>query len=208
MRRVLVELHYLPCIAYFSLLSKFDEIVIEQHENYNKQSYRNRCRILGANRVEQLVIPLTGKHGKTKIRDVQIDYTQRWQNNHWRSIESAYRKAPYFEHYADELRETLYFAPPYLFNFNKNLLEKCLTWLGYAPTILFSRTFDKSPEGVTDLRDQIHPKHGGKSLSYFQPAAYHQVFGETFVENLSIIDLIFCQGPEAVSIVRRSMKGA
>ena len=86
-RTALIELQYLPPIEYFSALSQFDEVLLEKHEYFEKQTYRNRCYVNSVHDREMLIVPLTSKHGKIKISDVRIDYSQKWLNNHWRTIQ-------------------------------------------------------------------------------------------------------------------------
>src|SRR5690349_5579602 len=104
----LIELHYLPSVSYFSTLHGYVQIFVEKYEHYEKQTFRNRCSINTTTGRQDLIVPLTGKHGKTLIKDIQIDYTQKWLNNHWRTIQSAYGKAPFFEYYADDLHRILF----------------------------------------------------------------------------------------------------
>jgi len=102
---LLIELQYLAPVQYYAKLCSGHPMLIEQHEHYIKRSYRNRAHILGANGVMRLTIPLKkGKNEGQPIREVQIEYVQKWQQQHWQSIQSAYGKAPFFEHYSDELR--------------------------------------------------------------------------------------------------------
>jgi hypothetical protein len=198
----LIELHYLPSIAYFACLSKFDTIILEKHEHYVKQSYRNRCHIVTANGIERLSIPLTSKHGKVYITDIKIDYAQKWLSTHWRAIQSAYRNAPFFEYYADELHHTLFKCPPFLYDLNFELLTICLKWLKLSPTIKESLSYDKHPDNqVTDCRNLVHAKKTSSLSAFFTPISYPQVFGSKFAENVSIIDLVFCEGPHARWVV-------
>jgi hypothetical protein len=203
--RCLIELHYLPCIAWFAAVHRCEAIVIERHEHFVKQSYRNRCHILGANRVEKLIIPTTLKSNRTLITDVRIDYTQKWLNNHWRSIESAYRNAPFFEYFADDLHAILFGRHVFLYELNFRLLEVCLKLLRLEVSIKESVAYENVPATHTlDLRNQVSPKHSGFQ-QFIKPAAYTQVFGHVFVTNLSIIDLLFCTGPEAQSVIEASI---
>jgi len=205
---LLVELHYLPSLEYFSTLLQFNTIEIEKHEYYVKQSYRNRCYINTSQSVDMLVIPLTAKHGKTIIQDVRIDYSQKWQNNHWRTIETAYRKAPYFEHYSDDLKNILFRHHDFLFDLNMELLSFCLKSIRFHPTLSVSVSYQKEPPPhIFDLRSQINPKKPNSERNYYQPVSYYQVFGNGFVENLSLIDLLFCEGPRAGSLLLTSQKG-
>lgn len=201
----LIELHYLPAIPYFSLLHRAQKIIVEKHEHFSKQSFRNRCHILTAQGVERLVIPLTSKHGKVLITDIRIDYSQKWLNNHWRTIESAYRNAPFFEYYADDLNRILFRKHEFLYDLNWELLTNCLTWLKWDIRIEESEKYEKIPaEGIMDARNIIHAKKPEQYADYFQPVAYSQVFGNKFAEGLSIIDLVFCEGPTAGTVVASS----
>lgn len=199
----LIDLHYLPCIEYFACLAQFETIIIERHEHYEKQSYRNRCHINTAHGFERLVIPVTSKHGKVKLSDVRIDNAQKWVNNHWRTIESAYRKAPFYEHYVDELNASLTKENTFLYDLNFELLTICLNWLNLKMTIKESETHEITlTSDVVDYRNMIHPKKSSQHATYFKPLKYQQVFGKTFVSNLSLIDLIFCEGPNALNFIR------
>ncbi len=199
----LIELHYLPCLAWFTAVQSHPEIILEKHEHYCKQTYRNRCHILGANRVEKLIIPVTLSDHHTRISDLRIDYTQKWLTNHWRSIESAYRKAPFFEHYADTFQRALFSKYRFLYDLNYHLLEGCLKFLNRNIQIRESTVYEETPKGVIDLRNQVSPKHTGFS-KFFHPVTYTQVFGNSFIPNLSIIDLLFCVGPESSYLLEAS----
>lgn len=202
---LLIDLHYLPSLEYITLLQSYDTIILEKHEYYVKQSYRNRCYINTAHGVDMLVVPLTGKHGKVPVKDVQIDYATRWQNNHWRTIESAYRKAPYFEYYGDDMKQILYKPFQFLFDLNLELLSFCLKNIGHAPSISETMAYEKIPGSlITDLRSAIDAKIPYSERPYYHPASYYQIFGNQFVPNLSLIDLLFCEGPRAGSLLKAS----
>src|SRR4051812_20938609 len=100
MDTVLIETQYLPSIAFFAAVYRKKSIMLERHENYVKQSYRNRCQLVDASGRRELTVPVIHGAGKVPISEVPIDYSQKWVNNHWRCIQSAYGKAPYFEYYA------------------------------------------------------------------------------------------------------------
>jgi hypothetical protein len=202
---ILIELQYLPPIAYFSMLSKCSAVVVEKFEHYEKQTYRNRCYILGSRGQESLIVPLTAKHGKTVISDVKIDHTQKWMNNHWRALQSAYGKAPFFEYYGDDIHTVLYRKHVFLYDLNMELLTLCLKYLKWSLPIRETSQYEKeAPVGVLDLRSAITPKKTDQLNQFYQPAVYHQVFGNKFVENLSLIDLVLCEGPGARSIIHAS----
>jgi hypothetical protein len=199
-------MHYLPCVQYFVYLSSFDKIIIDLDDEYSKQTYRNRCRINGANNIENLIIPVK-KISNTKMltRNVEIDYNQKWLNKHIRAIRSAYGKAPFFEHYRDELVEIYVKKPGRLFELNNALLTKCLEILGLNLKIEFSKkTISPAKNALFKAKDAINPKKSNPENSIFTPLNYFQVFGNNFVNNLSIIDLIFCEGPQARQIIEKS----
>jgi hypothetical protein len=191
---LLIELHYFPCIHFFSLLSQHKNIILEAHETFQKQSYRNRTQILSAQKVENLLIPVLSGNSHLPIQDIRIDHSQKWRLIHQRAIRSAYGKSPFFEYYAPEIL-ALYDKPvPFLFDFNFEVLTLCLKLLKLDCQIHLSSEYQTLKEDQriekTDFRGQIHPK---KELQTdFKP--YQQVFGRQFEPNLSIIDLLFCEG--------------
>jgi hypothetical protein len=201
----LIETHYLPCIAWFSAVSGATEILLERWEHYEKQTYRNRCRINTANDEVQLIIPVKLKSGKTVITDVRIDFTQKWLNNHWRTVRSAYGKAPFFDHYADDLHDVMFEKVEFLYDLNYMLLSLCLKWLKWNVPIQETEFYAEKPsDNILDLRSAINAKKLEQCHQFYYPVMYNQVFGNTFVENLSLIDLVFCEGPEASRIVKAS----
>lgn len=205
MKSALIELHYLPSLEYFCALQEYSTIQFEKHEHFVKQSYRNRCYINTAQGVEMLTVPLTNKHGKVPISQVKIDYSIKWQNNHWRTIESAYRKAPFFEYYSDELKKIIYDNHAFLFELNLDLLSFCLKSISFQPLLSVSVAYEKSPESsIHDLRSLIQAKIPYSERSFYKPASYYQVFGNHFASNLSLIDLLFCEGPRSGSLILAS----
>lgn len=208
MKPVLIEAQYLPPIAYFAAVQAAGEIILERHEHYIKQSYRNRACINTAQGRESLIIPLTAKHGKVTITDVKIDYTQKWLNNHWRTVRSAYNNAPFYEYYADDLEQLLFQRFTFLYDLNVHLLSMCLGWLKWTLPVKESLSYEKTPAPtVTDCRSMINPKKIDHLRNFFTPIPYTQVFGSTFEENLSLIDLVFCVGPSSARIVTDSIPG-
>lgn len=210
MSSCLIELHYLPSVQYFASLAKYKVITLERHEHFVKQSYRSRCLINTSQGPQTLIVPLSGKHNvgadghfKSLITDVQIDYSQKWLNNHWRSIQAAYAKAPFFEYYADALHAVLFKQYPHLYELNINLLTLCLKWLKLDVQIQESLAYHQQASiDEIDLRNAISAKNKGliRVEPRFKP--YTQVFGNAFVNNLSIIDLIFCTGPQALTYLQ------
>ncbi len=208
MDKALIEIHYLPSIEYFCLLLLHREIVIEKHENYQKQTYRNRCYINTANGTQTLTVPITEKNGKVLIKDARIDHSMNWVNTHWRAILSAYGKSPFFEHYADELRGILYSKEKFLYDLDHKLLSFCLQCLGVSIVLTESTEYQKTVlDEVTDFRSTITPKIPFSERFFYEPAPYIQVFGSKFVTNLSLMDLLFCEGPNAIHVLQSSTKG-
>ncbi len=204
MRKILIEAHYLPSIEYFACIGQFEEIHIEAWENFAKQSYRNRCYINIANKVIPLVVPIS-HHGKKPIKDTVIDYRQPWLKNHWNSIQSAYGKAPFFEFYADKIETILFEKRKYLLDLNHELLTNCLEALKINGKIFNTSSYqERITDEYFDARSMIHPKKDFRERKFYTPVSYYQIFGRKFVENLSIIDLLFCAGPEAGYILSKS----
>jgi hypothetical protein len=204
---LLIELHFLPCIEYFCLFESFDQVIIEKHENFSKQSFRNRCYVLTANGVGRLTIPLMAAHKKIAITEVKIDQTINWQTPLWRTLESAYASSPFFEHYSEDLRKELFFAHTYLYDLNARLLSMCLQWLRWSKEVSESVAYEKTvPSHTQDLRSVISAKKDLRHREIYQPFPYQQVFGSNFAPNLSLIDLVFCEGPGAAAIIKASQK--
>jgi hypothetical protein len=199
---LLIDLHYLPSLEYFTVLRQFQLVELEYHEHYVKQSYRNRCFINTAQGVQMLVVPVTDKSGKTLVKAVRVEDSVRWKNIHWRTIESAYRKAPYYEHYADDLKKILYQPHKFLFDLNFALLSFCLKSIRHKPDLAVSAFYQQTVvAGYTDVRSAIQAKIPYSSRKYYRPVPYYQIFGNQFVSNLSLVDLLFCAAPEAGSIL-------
>lgn len=204
MNRIVIETQYLPSLEFFCAIQQADEIVIEHYEHFIKQSYRNHTFINTANGKEKLVIPLTGKGNRILIKDVRIDDTLNWRNTQWRTIESAYRKSPYYEHYVDELQKILFTRHNFLIDLNQAMLSMCLHWLGWQKKISATIAHNLTIADGADLRNVLLSKKPYNTRNFFRPVPYTQVFGKSFVDNASIVDLIFCKGPEAVSLIRAS----
>ncbi len=204
-KQLLFELQFLPGIEYFSALVKYSNVLFDQHEHFVKQTYRNRCHILGANGTITLIVPVVKGSQKTAMQYVEIDYSHKWVAPLWRSILSAYGKSPFFEFYSDDLKQILMAKPQHLWDLNLQLLSYCLKCLDMDISFTFTdKYFDPEESSISDKRGQIHPKVDfSRNLLYF-PYSYTQIFGNKFVPNLSIIDLLFCEGPNAREILKRS----
>ena len=201
---LLTELQYLGSVDYFALMLAHQQVIFEQHENYTKRTYRNRCHILGTNGVLKLSISLQkGKNQQQSIRQTKIAYTNPWHSQHWRSITSAYGNAPFFEFYKDDLKAIFESKTENLFDFNLKLTELIIELLQLEIEISFSETYQKMPsDNITDGRNLFLPTKP-KVIENIQSVAYPQVFEEKhgFVSQLSILDLMFCQGPSSYQVL-------
>lgn len=204
-KTVILESMYLPPIEYFCILSQFEKVNLEVHESYTKQSYRNRCRILGPNGIQSLSIPL--EHGSKSMADACISYRLKWWKEHWRSLETAYNRSPYMLYYKDELQELYFSETKGLLDFNAGLLEFCLKKTGInieiGQTSAFKSTYNY--DSIVDLRGMIHPKKDWKAEGFYRAQHYYQQFDVVFEPNLSIIDLLMMCGPESGRIIKSSV---
>ena len=204
---LLIDLQYLPPLEFFVACDHFPKVLIDAHEHYEKQSYRNRCRILTANKVLDLSIPAIGGNKKIRARDVRIDYQQKWLHQHWRAIISAYGKAPYFDFFAQEFHQVFFKKLTFLFDLNWQLLTLCLKLLQIEKSLAMTSEYlapGLISSDLADLRSKIHPKKGHENNMIYQPCNYNQIFGKNFVANLSIIDLLFCEGLRSRDVLMRS----
>jgi hypothetical protein len=204
-KALLIESHFLPSLEYFCALLPFDEIILEKWEFFPKQTYRNRCYIRTAQGVKILTVPLRERRGKILTQNIRIEEGKQWRNSHWKTIESAYRKAPYFDFYADELKEIMFTGHEYLYDLNYDLLSFCLRHLGLKKNISASVAYQKQvSENVTDLRSVIIDKIPFGLRSFYHPYPYYQVFGNEFAPGLSSIDLLLGEGPGSLAVLRAS----
>ena len=185
-------------------------VYVEACENYQKQSYRNRCHIYAADGVQALNFPVVHEGGthKLPISEIKIDYSTPWLQQHQRAIVSAYRTSAYFEYYQDELFAIMDSRPEKLFDLNLSILKFFVEKTGLKTDIRLTEEYSRVPavEGCQDLREVIHPKRKDTvlhDLGLEKP--YFQVFAPKygFKSDLSIMDLLFNEGPDSILYLKR-----
>lgn len=205
---LLMDIHYLPPVQYFAHFANAPSVILEQWAPYIKGTYGNRCVIAASGGPMVLSAPLLSGKYLQPFCEVRIAYHEPWQKRHWRSIHDAYRKAPFFEHYAERIEGCFQHQREFLAEWNLELLRVLLACLRIATPYSLTERFDPTPDSCTDLRKAIAFKPRlQRPDPQFQVLPYVQVFQDrySFIPNLSILDLLFCTGPEARAILRRSI---
>lgn len=232
----LLSTAYFPPVSYFAAIAEEMEglsnrktdgdgslelspsiIYIEACENYQKQSYRNRCRFYAADGVQALSFPIIHEGGthKLPVAEIKVDYSTPWLLQHQRAIVSAYRTSAYFEYYQDELFEIMESRPERLLDLNMDLLRFFIEKTGLKVDLRMTSDFNR--DGVvreedgteilcTDLREVIHPKRSNTILSDLKlEKPYFQVFAQKhgFISDLSIMDLLFNEGPDSILLLKK-----
>ena len=188
-KQVLLPTAYWGSIAYQAYLLQYD-CLLEVNEHFVKQSIRSRCQILGGNKLLMLNVPRVRKSSsKTAVKDLCINYDHPWQKEHWQSLISAYRTSPYFEYYEDELAPLYEEKTNTLLELNNRIQHKIFELLSIDKELQFTTSYQKEFEGL-DLRSHHFVT---------DCPSYTQVFGTDFTPNLSILDLIFNEGPNSES---------
>ncbi|WP_057954509.1 WbqC family protein [Salinivirga cyanobacteriivorans] len=197
MSQVAIQSAFFPPIQQISHIMRYNQVVIEQHDTYAKQTFRNRVQIAGPNGLQNLSIPVIKPHGsKTKMKDILVNNEKDWQDQILKSIRTAYRNSPFYEFYIDDFAKILNTQIPKLFDLNLQLLRAILELLEIDTALIPSSDYQHNYE--IDLRNIAHPKPQHKENdNCYNPVSYHQLFSEKygFIENLSIIDLLFNEGP-------------
>ena len=207
--QLLIEMQYLAPVSYYALLQSYGKVIIEREEQFVKSTYRNRCVILTSGGPLRLTIPLDeGRDRHRLYKDIRISYSEDWQRHHWRSIRSAYQNSPYFEHYESDLSPFYTTRYEFIFDYNTLLMNTVSKLLGLQTEITFTQQYEKQPESnINDLRSAIHPnpaKDHSAHLITIHP--FYQVFADRngFNPNVSIVDLLFNEGPAGIDILKNS----
>jgi len=214
---LLIENQYFPCINWIKYSFSNTYINLFSFEQYRKMSFRNRCVVAGSNGLVQLSVPVeNGRNQRVPFKDVRISHRDNWQAHHWRTLTSCYNKSAYFEFYRDKVEELFSKKETFLFDLD----IKILNWLSQALRIDFKIVVIEDVElaetsGYTDLRDKWLPRNfqdgdlpdGDKTSTPFPK--YFQVFENRigFQPNLSILDLLFNEGPNAAELLRDTVTG-
>lgn len=198
-KSILLYPTYFSSIMQFASIAQSEEVVFEMEDNFQKQTYRNRCYIYGANGKQLLNIPVqhaTDKESqRIKTKDIKIDYSSNWQKEHLKSLESAYRSSPFFEFYIDDLLAIFKKKETFLVDLNFKTLHLILELLPISIPQSNTKIFEKDLK-ENDLRFLVN----SKSKQEYNLPKYTQVFDSKhgYISNLSILDLLFMEGPNAL----------
>lgn len=194
---------YFPSISHYVAMAQAEQLVFEVEDNFQKQTNRNRMYIHSANGVQLLNIPV--KHSKEglhqKFKEVEIEYAFGWQKQHFKSLEAAYRTSPYFEYFEDDIRPIFEKKQKYMLDLNLEIHEIITSCLGV--TWDYSKSTEYLKEVGSEVMDFRALANGKKDANQFEP--YVQVFDDKngFLNNLSILDLLFNEGRSAVAYLQR-----
>lgn len=200
---ILLPTAYFPSVSWFNYMIRSGFVFIEMEETFPKQTYRNRCEIMTSSGKSRLVVPVSKPQGNHTItRNIEINYRESWQEQHWKTLQSAYNSSPFFSLYADTIRPLFECRETHLVTHNQNILNTICRLIYINPSIEFTRDYIKEQQGLVDLRKKFSPK---STTPFTEFPGYPQVFEHKhgFMPNLSILDLLFNAGPEALGYLGR-----
>ncbi len=204
----IIENQLFPSIDYLKMLIEGEYVILDKYENFQKMSFRNRYLIEGANGIQILTIPVKGgREQKTSMAEIRIDRTNNWAAKHGKAIVSAYRKSPWFDYYAADIFDLLQSKEEYLFDFNLQILKWISKVVNFPFEPVITHKYERALPQVADKRNTLLPKNYQNVDVGWQPT-YAQVFEDRhgFQPNLSVLDLLFCTGPQAGDLLRGSVK--
>jgi len=198
---ILLHPTYFPDISHFVGITNAESVMFEVEDNYQKQTFRNRTTIYAANGKLILSVPVvfTQKY-RQKFKDVKIANDTNWQSQHWKSLQSAYRTSPFFEFYEDEFRPLFTYKETCLLDLNFKCLKIILSCLLLDLKYNKTESYIKTANNITDFRHLVDTKQ--EQIQQF--SAYTQVFNNKhgFIGNLSILDLLFNEGTNALNYLQ------
>ena len=201
LQTVLLECEYFPCISWYQEYLKHENTIIEQYENFQRASLRNRCYVAGPNGKLALSVPLDGgRNQRTLMKDIKISYREKWQLLHWKTLQACYNRSPYFEFFEDILAPVFKKEYIYLMDLNLDTVRLMNQCIAIKKEWLFTLEFNADYKGeVEDLRYKFKAVNTEEetAISYIQP--FKEKNG--FITGLSMLDLIFCTGKQAAELL-------
>ncbi len=203
MKTALLSSTYFGPVQWYQKLNCYDNILIEQHDSFIKQTFRNRCLIATPNGQLALSVPTKPQEEKGGNTPTAISSHGNWRHVHWNALKSAYGESPFFEYYADDIKPFFEKEWQYLYDFNMDICRCLCALLDITPHISLTDHYitreEAKESGMDDFRDVIRPKHPLPDPD-FSPRKYYQVYGQRhgFLPNMSILDLLFNMGNESV----------
>ncbi len=198
-----------PPVSYVYYLINSKYTVIDVGEHYIKQTYRNRYKLAGANGIQTMVVPVVNTHKKTSVKDIKISYETNWQKIHLKTIETNYNKSPFYLYYKDYINTFFYKKYIYLFDLNKDILDKILNLININKNIEYSFEYSSNADSYNDYRNFFNPRKPDIS-EHLIFKNYEQVFSLKygFSKNLSILDVIFNSGPDTSAYLATIFTGS